>query len=208
MLHVVTSLREDVEFYCSLRYPGDGRLLRRALACVSSVGLLVLAVQRLDHYYDNQRRRVGWTLETIALKLPLLIGKALALTVGKSDVAAASDFASGVYLSDGGHLIIGPERVGRGTIIHDRVTIGVRAGGTIKPVIGENVWIGPNCVIYGEITIGDGASILPGSVLSMSVPARALVGGNPAVIVQRDFDNARLRQSLATRVDYSLSAAA
>src|ERR1700723_3990826 len=109
MLNVVTALREDVEFYCSLRYPGDGRPLRRALACVSSVGLLVLAVQRLHHYYDNQRRRVGWTLETIALKLPLLIGKALALTGGKSDVAAVSDFARGVHLAGGGHLINRPE---------------------------------------------------------------------------------------------------
>jgi serine acetyltransferase len=173
-----------------------------------SVGLLVLAVQRLEHYYDNQRRRVGWTLATIALKFILLIGKALALTVGKSDVAAASDFSGGVYLSDRGHLIIGPQRVGRGTIIHDRVTIGVRAGGgKVKPAIGENVWIGPNCVVYGEITIGDGATIMPGSVLSMSVPARTLVGGNPAVIVQRDFDNASLRQSLATQIDYSPGAA-
>lgn len=201
-------LREDLEFYCSCRYPADGRPLRRVFACLSSVGLLVLAVQRLEHYYDNRRCRVGWTLQTIALKFILLIGKALALTVGKSDVAAASDFSGGVYLSDRGHLIIGPQRVGRGTIIHDRVTIGVRAGGgKVKPAIGENVWIGPNCVVYGEITIGDGATILPGSVLSMSVPARTLVGGNPAVIVQRDFDNASLRQSLATRIDASPGAA-
>lgn len=201
-------LRQDVEFYCSRRYPADSRPLRRALACVSSVGLLVLAVQRLEHYHDSQRRQIGWTLETIVLRFILLIGKTLALTIGKSDVAAASDFSGGVYLSDRGHLIIGPQRVGRGTIIHDCVTIGVRAGGgKVKPVIGENVWIGPNCVIYGEITLGDGVTVLPGSVLSMSVPPRALVGGNPAVIMQKDFDNASLRQSLTTRVEHCLGAA-
>jgi serine acetyltransferase len=200
-----SELRDDFRFYASLRYPGDGRTLARALGCLRSVGLLVLAVQRLDHYFNNQRHRVGWNLETVALKIPLLIGRALALTLGKSDVAEASEFAGGVYLSDRGHLIIGPQRVGRGTIIHDRVTIGVKSGGKTKPVIGENVWIGPNCVIYGEITIGEGATILPGSVLSMNVPARALVGGNPALIVKTEFDNARLRQALATEVSYSPS---
>jgi len=47
------------------------------------------------------------------------------------------------------------------------------------PVVGEDVWIGSDCVIYGDIAIGNGATILPETVLSMNVPSRAVVAGNP-----------------------------
>lgn len=202
-----SELREDVEFYAALHYPGTSGPLRRTLVCFRSLGLFVLAVQRLDHYYNIKRRQVGWTLGTIALKLVLLCGRAIEITVAKSDIADTTVIAGGVYLSDHGHLTMGPQSIGRGTVIHERVSIGVKAGGNkIKPSIGENVWIGPDCVIYGEISIADGATVLPGTVLSMSVPARALVGGNPATILRKDFDNTHLRQTLSTQVDGSLSA--
>ncbi len=59
------------------------------------------------------------------------------------------------------------------------------------------MWIGPNCIIGGAITVGDGATALPGSFLTYSVPPRAVVKGNPAAIVLRCFDNSALRRSLA-----------
>jgi acetyltransferase-like isoleucine patch superfamily enzyme len=68
-------------------------------------------------------------------------------------------------------------------------------------VIGRNVWIGPGCVIYGNITIGDCATVLPGSVVSMNVRPGAVVGGNPATVVYEHFDNSRLRRSLAADID-------
>ncbi|HEY2036586.1 MAG TPA: hypothetical protein VGG96_06205, partial [Steroidobacteraceae bacterium] len=71
----------------------------------------------------------------------------------------------------------------------------------------ENVWIGPDCVIYGDIAIGDGATILAGTVLSMNVPPRAVVAGNPATIIAREYDNAALRRNLRTDVDRSAFAA-
>ena len=197
-----SELRADCQFYSKLRYPGGAGRLQRAFICMRSLGLFVLAMQRIDHYYNIRKKAKGWTPETALLKLASLTGRALAMTIAKCDVAWASAIAGGVYLSDRGHLIIGPQRVGSGTLIHDRVTIGVRAGGgPVKPVVEENVWIGPDCVIYGDITIGAGATVLPGTVLSMNVPPRALVGGNPAIIIKKDFDNTKLRQSLACEVD-------
>lgn len=199
---MLSELREDVEFYTTLRRPGGCGALRRILYCLSSRGLLVLEVQRLMRYYNGLRRQVGWTPRTVALRLVLLLGRILAITLAKSDISETSSFDGGVYLSDQGYLIVGPRRLGRGSLIHQRVTIGAKAGGgPIKPVIGENVWIGPDCIIYGQIEIGDGATILPGTVLSMNVPPRAVAAGNPATIIARDFDNAGLRQNLRTDVD-------
>ncbi|HEY6517065.1 MAG TPA: hypothetical protein VIY50_13055 [Steroidobacteraceae bacterium] len=157
----------------------------------------MLAVHRLSHYYYVLRPRTNRTLSTVLLRSSIIIGRAFATVLAKSDIYHASVIDEGVHLSDGGQLTIGAQRIGRGTIIHDRVTIGVKAGGDgIMPIIGEDVWIGSDCVIYGDITLGDAATILPGTVLSMNVPARAVVAGNPGRIIAREFDNADLRRGL------------
>ncbi|MBO4897409.1 MAG: acyltransferase [Clostridia bacterium] len=54
-----------------------------------------------------------------------------------------------------------------------------------KPVtIGNHVWIGCRCLILKGVTIGDGAVVAAGSVVTRDVPAGALVGGNPAKIIK------------------------
>jgi serine O-acetyltransferase len=107
----------------------------------------------------------------------------------------------GVCLSDRGHIILGARVIGAGTMIHDRVTIGMNLFDEGIPVIGNDVWIGPNCIIYGNILVGDGVTILPNTVLAKSVPGCVVLLGNPARIVRRGFDNAVLRSSLATDVE-------
>lgn len=52
------------------------------------------------------------------------------------------------------------------------------------PIIGNNVIIGANCVIIGDVSIGDGAIIGAGSVVTKSVPQNAIVVGNPAKIIK------------------------
>ena len=44
--------------------------------------------------------------------------------------------------------------------------------------IGENVWIGPGCVIRNGISIGDNARVNMGAVVTLSVPEGAAVSGN------------------------------
>ena len=46
-------------------------------------------------------------------------------------------------------------------------------------VIGDDVWIGAGCIITAGVVIGDGAVIGAGSVVRRSVPAAAIVVGNP-----------------------------
>jgi len=44
-------------------------------------------------------------------------------------------------------------------------------------VIGNDVWIGANCIIFEGVTIGDGAVIAAGSIIRKDVPPYALVVG-------------------------------
>lgn len=80
-----------------------------------------------------------------------------------------------------------PEKI----VISDNVTIGLRCtifahfylgdrcldreeGGGV--VIGKDVFIGPNSTILNGVTIGDGAVIVAGSVVTKNVPAGVLYG--------------------------------
>jgi serine O-acetyltransferase len=186
--------------YSALRWPGRVGALWRALIWVRSTGLLVLALQRVSHRYLLHRAQRGWSAETLVLRILIALARRSIAILTKCDVAELVDVGQGVYLSDRGFLILGPERIGGGTLIHERVTIGVRAGDPGRPVIGENVWIGPDCIIYGNVSVGNGATVLPGSVVSMNVPAGAVISGNPATIVRRGFDNTALRRTLGTDI--------
>ena len=47
-------------------------------------------------------------------------------------------------------------------------------------VIGNDVWIGANCVVVAGVKIGDGAIIAAGSVVTKDIPPYTIAGGIPA----------------------------
>ena len=52
-----------------------------------------------------------------------------------------------------------------------------------KPVtIGDNVWIGGNCVIFPGVTIGNNVTIGAGSVVTKNIPDHVLAYGNPCEV--------------------------
>ena len=55
-------------------------------------------------------------------------------------------------------------------------------------IIGNDVWIGGNATILRGVTIGDGAIIAAGAVVTKDVPPYAIVGGIPAKIIKYRFD--------------------
>lgn len=59
---------------------------------------------------------------------------------------------------------------------------------TTKPVrIGNHVWIGMNAVILKGVTIGNGAVIAAGAVVTRDVPERCLAAGVPARVVKENI---------------------
>lgn len=51
--------------------------------------------------------------------------------------------------------------------------------GKKRVAIGSKSWIGLNVIILKGVTIGEGAIIAPGSVVTKDVPAWTMAGGNP-----------------------------
>lgn len=60
----------------------------------------------------------------------------------------------------------------------------------LRPVnIGDHVWIGARAIIIPGVTIGEGAVVGMGSVVTKDVPPCAVVGGNPAKTLKyRDIE--------------------
>ncbi len=63
-------------------------------------------------------------------------------------------------------------------------------------VIGNDVWIGYEAVIMPGVTIGDGAIVGTRAVVTKDVPPYTVVGGTPAHIIKKRFDDETIERLL------------
>jgi maltose O-acetyltransferase len=93
-------------------------------------------------------------------------------------------------ISIGENSMVGPNVVIL-TVDHDyRVEgIGTQTAHKVSPVvIGRNVWLGANAIILPGVTIGNGAVVAAGSVVTADVGENSIVGGNPARFIKKRFE--------------------
>lgn len=56
-------------------------------------------------------------------------------------------------------------------------------------IIGNDVWIGENVIVMPGVKIGDGVIIGKSSVVTKDIPPYSIVGGNPARIIKKRFND-------------------
>lgn len=91
----------------------------------------------------------------------------------------------GFYIGHMGRVIVNPRaKIGANGNIATGVTIGAVSCGRLEgaPTIGDEVWIGTNAVVVGDITIGDDVVIAPGAYVNFDVPSHSVVIGNPGIV--------------------------
>lgn len=73
-------------------------------------------------------------------------------------------------------------KIGRGTTIQHRVTIGQTDKG--YPTIGEHCYIGAGAIIVGNVTVGNHVRIGAGAVVITDIPDNSTAVGVPARVVK------------------------
>ena len=82
-------------------------------------------------------------------------------------------------------------KIGPNVVIRDSDNHQIIRDGSVKsaPIhIGSNVWIGLNSVILKGVTIGDGAIIGAGAVVTKDIPPHCLAVGVPAKVIKTKIE--------------------
>ncbi len=119
------------------------------------------------------------------------------LETGRSGSIFIEDHASihpGCYLS----AFVSPIHIGKGVMLAPQCAIYSHSHGTDPdipirkqplvskgPVIIEDeAWLGVKAVVLSGVTVGRGAVVAAGAVVTQDVPANAIVAGNPACVIR------------------------
>ena len=117
------------------------------------------------------------------LRFPARILQTLAEMLTGICLPPACNIGPGLHISHFNVFVGTTANIGRHCSLHQGVTIGRAHAGGDFPTLGNRVFVGANALILGEISVGNDTVIAGGAVVTRSIPARAVVVGNPAKII-------------------------
>lgn len=136
-----------------------------------------------------------WFRKASAVKSNTLFGKYYRWKLHKLQIKygfqiyADTEIGVGFYLGHWGTVIINPKaKIGKNCNVAPGVVVAQTNRGEDQgvPTIGDEVWIGANAVIVGNITIGNNVLIAPNAYVNTDVPSNSVVIGNPAKIIAKE----------------------
>ena len=184
---LLPTLREDLDRYVYLaqqQHAVPGRLVALRLGLMSQ-GLWATVAYRLNHYGEFCRRSRSRAL------IPHVLHRVIMLLT-RIHIDPHAHIGAGLKFPHGGHVVIGPVRMGSNCDIYHGVTLGAGENALVDrpfqsdlPTLGDRVWVGPGAVVAGGVVIEDDAVVGANSLLVRDVPARGVVIGVPTRLVSR-----------------------
>jgi acetyltransferase-like isoleucine patch superfamily enzyme len=118
-----------------------------------------------------------------------------------ADIGRYVSIANEVVLGGGRHPM---EWVGMSPVFYEgsdsvKMKFSTHSRAPIKRVtVGHDVWIGRSAIVLSGVSIGNGAVVGAGAVVTRPVPAYAVVGGSPARIIKYRFSDAVIARLIAS----------
>ena len=125
-----------------------------------------------------------WISDNVTISFGCFISP-LDLHVGENSWLGNNNFICG-NVTIGRNVAIGPNVIIPGANHDIKVNKDTSMGNTLKilgTVIEDDVWIGGNASILDGVTVGKGAVIGAGSVVTKNIPAFSIAVGNPAKVI-------------------------
>ena len=97
----------------------------------------------------------------------------------------STKIGKGLLMAHAYATVLNAESIGDNFSFIHCTTIGKKDGG--RPVIGNNVSLGANVVIIGDVKIGNNVIIGAGSVVVKDIPDNSVAVGNPARVIKTNI---------------------
>ena len=121
------------------------------------------------------------------------------------EIHPGATIARKVFIDHGMGVVIGEmAEIGEGCTIYQGVTLGGTSlvkGAKRHPTLEAGVIVGAHACVLGGFTVGAGAKIGSGAVVTKPVPAGATAVGNPARVIEAKLD--AQREELAAKMGFS-----
>lgn len=170
----------------------------RQVGCVGTTHLLSCFIsRRCFRPIVTLRICQGLAISGAGGRLLLPIGKIahrLTCWLACMDLPWMTKIGPGFCITHGWGLVVSPDVIiGSNVTLFHGVTLGRRdridedgRHSLGAPTIMNNVWIGPNAIVVGNILIGDGCRIAGGAFVTQDIQSKSIVVGNPAKVVKHD----------------------
>lgn len=137
-------------------------------------------------YYDDDTDPTGFERNNVLFNYPefgdrLIIGKFCALAQGMTFIMGSANHRTGSASTYPFNVFGGAWT----EATPDHMSQLPRKGDT---VVGNDVWLGRECVVMPGVKIGDGAIVAAYSVVTRDVAPYTVAGGNPARFIKSRFD--------------------
>ena len=138
-------------------------------------------------YYDDDTDPTGFERNNVLFNYPefgdrLIIGKFCALAQGTTFIMGPANHRIGSATTYPFNVFGGAWT----EATPDHMSQLPRKGDT---VLGNDVWLGRECVVMPGVKIGDGAVVAAYSVVTRDVAPYTVAGGNPARFIKNRFDD-------------------
>ena len=131
----------------------------------------------------------GW--ENLSIGEDVVIGNDCCFLTTRAEIKIGDHvvFGPDVKIVTGNHVVDVP-----GKFMSEFTDADKRPSDDSDVVLEGDNWIGANAIILKGVTIGYGAVVAAGAVVTKDVEPYGIVGGNPARLIKRRFDDEVVRR--------------